>query len=229
MLDAMHMGDWKRLFRYRAPSEFTFADIGDNCTWFSSYDALNDPFEGNYVNYSDDLSVDALIRTLRAVCFSGSNDNLLLWAHYAANHAGLCLEYRFEPKDFREQCFPVTYSSRQPVLATVERYPLGHPSQGSLKVRVGGAARAFLTKSLEWSYEEEHRVLRIAEDREAAGERKPLPGTLNAIYLGLRATQETQKRVIEVVADRRHIALYRARLADGEFKLRFEKVGGRDQ
>ena len=54
-------------------------------------------------------------------CFSEEKSSLLMWSHYAENHAGYCLEYRTDDikKAFDESVyglFPITYTSRFDVL-----------------------------------------------------------------------------------------------------------------
>ena len=91
-------------------------------------------------------------------CLTEDNDSLPMWAHYASNHSGCCLEFNFEGHVLREvhhgkSCFPFTllkmvrYSSKYP-LANLERdsSPLAPTS-------------AFLIKSTEWQDEKEWRAI----------------------------------------------------------------------
>lgn len=212
----------QNLCRYRAASENAFAEIADGQAWYSRYDRLNDPYEGVYINRSGEPVFDQFIKSLRALCFSRRNDNLLLWAHYADNHRGICLQYEFTDDTYRGQCFPVEYSPNQPILEKVERYPAGVSAAETLSIHKDREARVFLTKSQDWSYEEEYRLLRLAEEPNAPGERRPVPAKLTAIYFGLRTSPQTIEIADRLLQDRPTVGFWQASLAVGEFRLVFE-------
>lgn len=166
-----------KLYRYRAANANAFSEIAEKKAWYSKYSELNDPFEGAYINKSDESAYDEMIQSFRVCCFSRSNDNLLLWAHYAENHKGICLEYDVTEESFSTQFIPVKYSKLVPVLERVQRYPSGHPSAGSLAVNVkDGSADVFLTKSEDWAYEQELRQLRFAFEPLQKGEMHAIRG-----------------------------------------------------
>ena len=90
-------------------------------------------------------------------------DNLLLWAHYAAEHRGLAVEIdptgaEFNRHTLRDQDFesagPVKYSSVRPKIPETDEILFQH----------------FFVKSPEWAYEREYRIVRKLE---SALERKP--------------------------------------------------------
>ena len=205
----------QRLYRYRSASENSFAELADGMAWYSRYDCLNDPYEGSYINNSGEPVFDHLITSLRVLCFSRRHDNLLLWAHYAENHRGICLEYEFTDEVYRSECFDVKYSSCQPILDRVETYPAG------VTVHKDREAKVFLTKSKDWSYEEEYRLLRLAEDPNTPGERRSIPATLTAVNFGLRASSQIISIVDKLLQNRPNIEFQRASLAPGEFRLIF--------
>lgn len=213
-----------KLFRYRNASINTLAELAEEKAWFSRYRELNDPFEGAYVNLSGEESLDAMIQQFRVCCFSASHDSLLLWAHYADNHRGMCLEYEISEEAFRSQFFPVKYSSVQPVLNGVPRYPAGTPHAGKLSFHIDRECAIFLTKSKDWSHEREYRTLRLATQPQMPGEKHSLPGVLSAIYFGLRAEPATMTLVDKIVHSRSEMTLWQARLAPGEFRLRFDRI-----
>lgn len=215
------------LYRFRAPCENTFAELADGQGWYSRYDCLNDPFEGVYINQSDEHIFDRLIESFRVLCFSRTNDSLLLWSHYADNHRGICLEYEFTDNDFRKGCFPVVYSPSQPVLERVERYPADHPvagAAGTLSINMNNEAKVFLTKSQDWFYEQEYRVIRVAKKLTEVGERQPIPANLTAVYFGLRASQQLVAVVGRLLHDRPAIKFWNARLTPGQFQLQFDPM-----
>jgi hypothetical protein len=103
------------------------------------------------------MSVDALEEIHRGlqdnvdkagiVCFSTVRDDILMWAHYADKHKGLCLE-------FDGSCNCIFFGEAQPV--EYEDYtpiPLHEDRERQM-------TRVILTKSKHWSYEKEYRIFR---------------------------------------------------------------------
>ena len=41
-------------------------------------------------------SFQEIKREFRVLCFSELNDSMLMWSHYSHNHAGFCIEYKFQ-------------------------------------------------------------------------------------------------------------------------------------
>src|SRR5579859_4649417 len=143
-----------KLYRYRQANINNFGEIAEKRAWHSKYAELNDPFEGAYINKSNDAAFDQLMSQFRVCCFSEKHDNLLLWAHYAENHMGFCIEYDIPDESCEKECFAVKYTNELPVVERVERYPEGAPNAGKLKIKKDDFD-VFLTKSRDWEYERE--------------------------------------------------------------------------
>ncbi|WP_175726375.1 DUF2971 domain-containing protein [Burkholderia ambifaria] len=208
-----------KLYRYRQINTNTFSEIAERQAWFSKYSELNDPFEGRYVNKSSDIGMDVLIQKIRVCCFSKRNDNLLLWAHYAENHRGVCLEYDIPDEIFRTQFFPINYSATQPVIEKINRYPVGDVNAGSLLMTMKDAV--FLMKSEDWKYEEEWRMLRITERLAEKGEKHAIPGNLSAVYFGLHTSEAAKNIVTKLATSVPPVRFCQASLRVGYFSLEF--------
>jgi hypothetical protein len=110
-------------------------------------------------------------------CFSESYDSLLMWAHYADAHKGICLKLKYYPKRLPAGCFfkKVRYSTHYPkinVLQTEERSEV---------------ETFFLTKSVDWLYEREWRLVVPVEMKgndDFDGE-IPSPFDVESVYLGI--------------------------------------------
>lgn len=88
-------------------------------------------------------------------CFCESNDSMLMWAHYANNHKGICVEYellRFN-SELNYTPVPVIYTDQRPCL---ERMDLDNPGKDLFSYFIDGVT----TKSTKWSYENEWRIIR---------------------------------------------------------------------
>lgn len=84
------------------------------------------------------------------VCFSTVRDDILMWAHYADKHRGLCLEFDGSANcQFFGDARPVEYEDYTPI-------PLGKDIKSQLE-------RIILTKSKHWSYEREYRIVQAGK------------------------------------------------------------------
>ena len=88
-------------------------------------------------------------------CLSESDDSLLMWAHYANNHRGMCVEYDLLEISSQLKFTPV------PVVYTEERVCFNSLNTTTVE---RDTTKMFLesltTKSPEWSYEKEWRIIR---------------------------------------------------------------------
>ena len=86
-------------------------------------------------------------------CLSETDDSLLMWAHYANNHSGICVEY--ELLEFNSQLHfspvPIVYTDERVCIHTLET--LANDIQGLF-------IESLTSKSPEWSYEKEWRIIR---------------------------------------------------------------------
>lgn len=74
-------------------------------------------------------------------CFSETKENILMWSHYARNHSGVCLEFRFED-ELLKNIKPITYVDK--------KYNLEKTTPD----------KAILLKYEDWRYEKEWRYVR---------------------------------------------------------------------
>jgi hypothetical protein len=133
-------------------------------------------------------------------------DDMLMWAHYADAHRGICLQFHVQPgDDYFDRALPVTYARDRPVI--------------TLPCRDMDAiiAPAFLTKADFWSYEREWRLIR--PDRPPGWYRYP-SGSLTAIILGARMTAEQRAGIDELAQSFDPMpALFEARFHANQFRM----------
>lgn len=88
-------------------------------------------------------------------CLSESDDSLLMWAHYASNHCGMCVEYELLEINSQLKFTPV------PIIYSEERICFNSLNTTTVE---RDTTKMFLesltTKSPEWSYEKEWRIIR---------------------------------------------------------------------
>lgn len=145
-------------------------------------DQLNDPMEGHWFSPSGprDLQVSKrrALKEQRVCCFSKIPHSTLMWAHYADQFAGACLEVELDK--FAGQILQAT---------EVVYSEVPHAEFDSTQTPDEYARYCLSRKSKEWSYEEEVRLFWDA----------PIIGTppvyLRRILLGPR-TQPEVRRVV---------------------------------
>jgi hypothetical protein len=126
----------------------------------------------------------------RVYCLTTKPACPLMWAHYADHHRGICLEINVRQRDL---CAAIQVQYR-------ETYPPFHLDDNQ-------DLSPFYTKSSDWQYEEEYRL--IAEEERGAFDHRTLktedqfyklpPGSLMSIIIGARASPETCKTIRSIV------------------------------
>lgn len=136
-------------------------------------------------------------RALKVTCFTESADSVLLWAHYAQDHRGFCVEYDIRSVDpglpQRRLLFPVFYNA--------ERFDAG-PSflkamTGTERYFPNHTFLAALHKGPDWAYEQEWRL--VNPDGREQGFTIPMV-TPTAVYAGVRMSDEHRKLVATICA-----------------------------
>lgn len=125
----------------------------------------------------------------RLYCLSTKPDSPLMWAHYADNHRGVCLEFNVRTSDFCSAT-QVSYSANYP------RYSLDDDTDLS----------PFYSKSADWACEEEYRLV-AQEESEALGSGTLMTrdgiyqysiGALTSIIFGCCVTADDIQQISDV-------------------------------
>ena len=170
------------------------------------------------MNFRERLYLDYLILSL-----AKRNNNLLMWAHYAACHRGLVFGFDGNDRFFRSTALT---SGLLPVEYSKERFVL--PKAQDWKVNTD-VRPAFLRKSSDWGYEEEMRAL--ARSSAATSVIKGPDGV--AIYLfgfgkecvsevifGIQTEEAVKKETINLINTHYpHVKLFQGKLNDKSFDL----------
>lgn len=141
-------------------------------------------------------------------CFSERNGNVLMWSHYSSHHQGFCLEFHSHT-DIFTKAKRVIYSNDVPTI-DLTQFMLEDDFQKVFEL--------FCTKSSDWQYEHECRVLR----QEVGTYCYPID-LLKSVYFGARATNALINTICEIVRDRELKAnLYQGRLSRSTFRVEFD-------
>ena len=117
------------------------------------------------------------------LCLTEVPDNLLMWAHYASGHRGICLKFRHA--GFFSRAQRVRYNDEP---RTID------PFDGSLVgLRI---ASLLVTKTTAWAYEGEWR---IADPRIGPGVQVFPPALLCGVILGMRTGDSEREQILQWV------------------------------
>ncbi len=145
-------------------------------------------------------------KELPVFCMTEKKDNILMWAHYAGQHTGFCLEFRTD-NPFFSRVRPVVYYRCLPkqdlvefLTADIRRLPL-----------------YLVTKAEDWAYEKEWR---LAEPGTQPGQRKYPPESLTGVILGCRMNKKNREQINRWCRERKpRPTLYEAKEKRTEFGL----------
>lgn len=142
-------------------------------------------------------------------CVAEIADDLLMWAHYADRHLGICLEF---------DGYSTLMAEAQPIHYTQKRDAINHYADD----KGFSVVKGLLTKSKHWKYEQEWRLFRPDLGACKVGF---TPDTLTGIIIGALATKETIAKVKEWNSKRATpLRLRKARTSNDEFKLIIEDL-----
>lgn len=149
-----------------------------------------------------ELFAKAVSTTIGVYCMSIKKDDILMWSHYANSHKGLCFEFK---KDyFFKNAKKVKYQSSYPIIKYFGRE------------NYEWVNTLMLTKSEQWCYEKEWRIIEM----KGPGLYKFPDHELNGVILGCQMDENTKKIIKSLLEKRKHpVRLYEARVKEKEFGL----------
>lgn len=138
------------------------------------------------------------VRATTKICsFCETNDNLLMWSHYAVDHKGFCLEYDLAPLEadhpMRKNLFPVIYS---PDLYDMTPFVRGLVDPERKNFNPSLQLLGFLSKGDVWTYEREWRSISF-KDKPMDDYNLPVPKP-SRIYLGSKMEAGRAKELAEI-------------------------------
>lgn len=173
-------------------------------------------FEKSYNNYRiASFSSDNIEKGIFAV------SNTLMWAHYADEHRGFCVEYEFSPNDYMRNDVRGCSASR---LFRIKYVP--KEEQYSILNKEPFTARdAFLTKSSDWEYENEIRLIQYKPANSELRQQYSLDDQtrITAIYFGVRCPESTISIIRKLIDS--DIPLYKMKIDYSDvFNLKYYAI-----
>lgn len=163
-------------------------------------------------NHPTDLSslYSKLISQAGVYCLTEDRYSLLMWAHYTDKHTSFCLEFSFDKNSSIGNCL-------KPV-----QYAITYPTFKFLTNNFSDAGeKSCLTKSKEWEYEKEWRIL--AKYHSTPNGENMLefpPSALTGIILGCRMLYKDKNEIFGWITRRTTpMQIYQAIPDEQEYKL----------
>lgn len=159
----------------------------------------------------NDVRINAK-KTIQICSFTERYDSLLMWAHYAEQHKGICIEYDFNESDadrIRPFIQPVFYSNKIFTINSIG------------EVNAINNIMASICKSKDWEYEQEWRLTIFAKSQIEGNMnliKAPIP---KAIILGSRFNLNTDdvKCKIDQIVKEQNIPIYQMNIHSSQYKL----------
>lgn len=184
----------------------------------------------NDIRERSNAFLDAKIKNARIIAFCQQSQSGLLWSHYANSYRGACLH--FMARGFTRLSGDVglvNYSRYRPTYPLSLAAHLARPSIGNLPpAEVDSLKRSesnkmlFFTKSEDWSYECE---ARIVFDIRRTNSITFQPHALASVILGPRMTSEDANRIKEILARSAYanLPIRQARLSSTTFSVEMDE------
>jgi len=161
-----------------------------------------DEFTSNEV--IEDKSLQAHFEEAKSMgiySLSETSKQLLMWAHYARNHTGFCIEYARDDikHNFLNHCMcrPVNYSLK---------YPNLNQELDTLGVNI-------YTKSKDWEYEKEWRLVSKRDGIEI------MPAPMTGIIFGLKMKPENKIHIVKKLLGNVDVKFYECVQIPDQFAL----------
>ena len=151
---------------------------------------------------------DRFLGRIGVCCFSKTDENPLLWAHYSEKHKGVCLVFDTS-KDtvFFDRVFSVKYRSNYPKINFITN-----------RSRFD---ELVLTKSIDWIYEQEVRVMKDVGANLYTFNADALVGVIFGCKTGIA---EVSRIKTLLTANGYNISTQKAILRQGSFGLDFQNI-----
>lgn len=187
--------------------------------YLSTLEQFNDPFEGKAFMFEEDDTapkglqkmdcqnfIDQINSHARICCFANPDEkhqNMPMWAYYANNHRGFCVEYRMV--SFQKKfLYPVSYDPLRVsgnifmgnlIMGIVKMINDGKDSSqmpGDVSVYNHLAYLSLTCKHISWQHEKEVRALVPVQCGEF------FPAVPSKIYIGMRCLPEHEQELLSI-------------------------------
>lgn len=238
-----------KLYRYVPPEYFNIRNIETQTIHLSPNGVLNDIYEGlmgdnERFDYKEFQELNDLAYM---TCLTETNDNLLMWSHYAKGHTGICIEYdlkrlKNDPYKILNHIYPVIYDNDILIKRNIPNIKRDH---NILKLSIDNSdvydgqelfddiVPLFLIKSEEWSYECEWRIIysmkQMYDENDETLYKGNIPfNCISGVYLGVKIHPEIRQNIIEICqrlnTTKNPVKVHQAKIGSNRSSVEFEEL-----
>lgn len=247
--------DGFKLYRYSPADYYNIRNFETGRLRLTDNGRLNDIYEGLPIFDTNEIDKLQMLRDCAYIkCFSEQYNSSVMWAHYADNHRGICVEYDLSLLDGEDEVlphiFPVLYVEGRPFSGEAaleicdsqkwlnnDIFHNAYPSDAEI---LDDALLMFLFKGEEWKPEREWRILYSKHQLYNRSASNIIDQTISfdcatAIYLGARIEPEISKNITEIVerinrtrqsSHKPKIQIYRITPGEQTYTLCSKPIGG---
>lgn len=241
------------LFRYSPADYYNIRGLETQSLFLSPIGNMNDVFEGLSCEITDDVikGIEDLRDIAYLKSFCEDKNNLLMWAHYAQNYSGMCVEYDFSmlSEELLFHLFPIYYSSKRLISRNLEYVIAEHKDLKKMNEEdcypndcdfIKDIMSLFLAKSNTWAYEKEWRIVAtypqifdaaedLDDDQEELyrinGQQISVTNCIKAVYLGPKMKQNIKEHIMEISRNRLGgVPVYSTRLSKDKYELEYMPI-----
>ncbi|CAI0910309.1 DUF2971 domain-containing protein [Serratia quinivorans] len=143
------------------------------------------------------------------LALSKTNENILLWSHYAENHTGVAIKLNIAKN-------PDFFVTPKNMIYTKQYNPLNY---------LGDSEKSILdtlsTKSIDWKYEEEIRIY-----KSSVGVHKIKPEAITDVFFGVKTKSIDIEKIKNTCSENglNHVKFHKAEKKHGEFSIHFDPI-----
>ena len=147
----------------------------------------------------------------------------VMWAMYASNYEGFCIEYDFEHSvEAAIDTFPALYSDgrNNNIIRLIAEFLCNmlveRISNHKIQTSASSFYKIYLTKSLEWSFQKEWRVLGDADKK------VPAP-RITAVYIGHKAKRNNVRSMLKLSREK-GFKVFKTKINSSTLKIEFVEI-----
>lgn len=227
----------QKLYKYKSISTIDDLErildiIENNRIYMPNREQLNDPLEGTFMpiieihtagswmfkaQHKNHSYVSNQLDLYRILSLSADERNMQMWAHYAGNYSGICIE--FSSLGAFSKARPVIYGSHP------NRKVIEEPDLDQIETFV---EESFFHKSIGWENESEFRIITKQNDKSDVCFFKFEPSAITAIHLG-HNIKKLCKDIIYKLCTQKGIPVYMTWCSDFSDELSLVEIHAIDQ
>ena len=144
--------------------------------------------------------IESNLKSIGILSLSSKEDNTTMWSHYAGSHTGICIGYKtknlFPKNNLKEMLHEVQYRPAEKINFNVfDLYAQCCCNQDKQEYK-SIMDNIVATKTDDWSYEKEWRLINGNIGNHFAGEE-----AITAVYFGLKASLDAKVTIRNILAD----------------------------